>query len=119
VLPHGCRWRSCGGECDSQSYGVPLKHSHHRAQPQLSALISRPADGMVELEGCACPDCRRLAAGEWQLPPEALHGKPRHCVVCGGAWSKVWLRQVSRRFHIWCGRFDWDLPIRCVFLSMK
>jgi hypothetical protein len=24
---------------------------------------------------------------------------------------------VSGRFHILCGRFDWDLPICCVFLS--
>eukprot|EP01047_Picozoa_sp_COSAG01_P002471 COSAG01_NODE_66_length_29241_cov_17.772768_6_plen_80_part_00 len=24
--------------------------------------------------------------------------------------------QVSGRFHILCGRFDWDLPICCVFL---
>ena len=24
---------------------------------------------------------------------------------------------VSGRFHIVCGRFDWDLPVRCVFLS--
>jgi hypothetical protein len=26
---------------------------------------------------------------------------------------------VSGRFHIVCGRFDWDLPICCVLLSMK
>jgi hypothetical protein len=26
-------------------------------------------------------------------------------------------RLVSGRFHIVCGRFDWDLPICCVFLS--
>ena len=25
--------------------------------------------------------------------------------------------QVSGRFHIVCGRFDWELPICCVFLS--
>ena len=25
--------------------------------------------------------------------------------------------KVSGRFHILCGRFDWDLPICCVFLS--
>jgi hypothetical protein len=25
--------------------------------------------------------------------------------------------KVSGRFHIFCGRFDWDLPICCVFLS--
>eukprot|EP01047_Picozoa_sp_COSAG01_P066734 COSAG01_NODE_9273_length_2496_cov_2.047559_1_plen_123_part_00 len=24
---------------------------------------------------------------------------------------------MSGRFHIFCGRFDWDLPMRCVFLS--
>ena len=27
--------------------------------------------------------------------------------------------EVSGRFHILCGRFDWGLPTCCVFLSMK
>jgi hypothetical protein len=27
------------------------------------------------------------------------------------------VRAVSGRFHIWCGRFDWDLPLCCVFFS--
>jgi hypothetical protein len=26
---------------------------------------------------------------------------------------------VSGRFHMLCGRFDWDLPMCCVLLSMK
>jgi hypothetical protein len=28
-----------------------------------------------------------------------------------------WRAQVRGRFHIGCGRFDWDLPRCCVFLS--
>jgi hypothetical protein len=27
------------------------------------------------------------------------------------------MMQASGRFHILCGRFDWDVPICCVFLS--
>jgi hypothetical protein len=32
--------------------------------------------------------------------------------------AEVWeAGLVSGRFHILCGRFDWDLPVCCVFLS--
>jgi hypothetical protein len=57
--------------------------------------------------------------------PRPLIGRLLGVGVCGGggggqrarrAWGeRRW--PVSRRFHIVCGRLDWDLPVCCVFLS--
>jgi hypothetical protein len=55
------------------------------------------------------------------LLAEALH----HCGVASASCAQVKglgmmaHEAVSGRFHILCGRFDWDLPMCCVFLSFR
>jgi hypothetical protein len=51
---------------------------------------------------------RRLLAGWRALCAHRAEGRAAERAVLG---------QVSWRFHIFCGRLDWDLPTRCVFWS--
>ena len=57
-------------------------------------------------------ECPRLG------PASASSGRgrrssPRRASAISGSMARV----VSGHFHILCGRFDWDLPVCCVFLS--
>ena len=51
------------------------------------------------------------------LIEQAEAAESRERARCTALEAEVARLQVSGRFHILCGRFDWDLPICCVFLS--
>jgi hypothetical protein len=48
-----------------------------------------------------------------EVQVEVLHRQQAAAAAAAAAASPV--EAVSGRFHILCGRFDWDLPICCVF----
>jgi hypothetical protein len=100
-------------QAGSPAPGAPTEHAAGIIYDDDTATIGTPStDGGSPVLADIVSDTRGVRDGPAAGAPAAATSVDE---LAGGAPA----RQVSGRVHIECGRFDWDLPICCVFLSMK